>query len=409
VKRRFFLIPVFLVCFLSVTTPLFSVEADFHGFVDTYQGVKTVSSEKGSFQSSRTRAGFELELSQGETMARAAVHAVHDTINSSNESFELREAYMQYESEYLDLRAGRQIIIWGNAEGFQVTDIVSPKDYSEFLANDFDDMRIPVDSFRARIMKGPFTVEAVFIPVFTPAIVPYAENGASDSTPWARELPQGVILNEEVLPDRKIQNSEAAGRILFRNSLFDISILGMYGWDDQPLMIYENDEVTPEYRKMKLLGGELTVPMGDFIIRGEGGYTMDKWFLCNDSEYTPVQKNTYSYVVGLDWSPGNNFNLSVQYYEFSIMDYQEDIISDEHSRYVTFSLSKKFFRETLTFYSMIFWGIEQGDLYNRTSLEYSISDSMKLSAGYDLFSGEEGSFGEYDDMDQVFLKVEYLF
>ncbi len=408
---RAYLFRFFLMFCTMVFLPLYggAVESELHGFLDTCHGARVVSPERGLIQGSRTRADLKFEVYDGDAMAKFEVQAIHDGVDSSAESFRFREGYIQYEWEYFDLRAGRQIIIWGNGDGFQVTDIVSPRDYSQFLANDFDDMRIPVDAFKLRGMAGAFTLETVFIPVFSPAIVPLCESGNGSEVPWARELPSGLTLNDEVVPEKKLSNSELGAKLSLRNSFFDFSLLSFYGWNDQPLMIFSGTQVTPVYKREKKFGCDVTIPMGDFICRGEGVFSTDSWFMLSNVFENPVKKKTGEYLLGLDWNPGNNWSVSAQLYGFSIMDYDESISQDKHTLYGTFSLNKSLFRETLHLYFIVFTGLKHGDVYGRLSFDYSLNDSLKLTAGYDLFAGDEGNFGEYRDMDQVFVKAGFFF
>ena len=51
----------------------------------------------------------------------------------------LRETYLDIYFDSIDLRVGKQQIIWGKADGVFITDIVSPKDLREFLLPDFDE------------------------------------------------------------------------------------------------------------------------------------------------------------------------------------------------------------------------------------------------------------------------------
>ena len=51
------------------------------------------------------------------------------------------------------VRLGRQFVIWGAADGVRVTDLVSPMDMTEFLAQDYDDIRMPVNALRFFVFK----------------------------------------------------------------------------------------------------------------------------------------------------------------------------------------------------------------------------------------------------------------
>ena len=45
----------------------------------------------------------------------------------------LREMYIDFFTKKMDIRIGKQQIIWGQADGVFITDVVTPKDLSEFL------------------------------------------------------------------------------------------------------------------------------------------------------------------------------------------------------------------------------------------------------------------------------------
>ena len=115
--------------------------------------------------SSRTRVRGELTLEKGHAGAFVSANLVYNAILKDRTGFQLREAYAYYSDEHWDLRAGRQIIAWGVADGLRLTDIISPLDYTEFLAQDYDDIRIPVEGLRLRYSREKWNFEAVAIPV----------------------------------------------------------------------------------------------------------------------------------------------------------------------------------------------------------------------------------------------------
>lgn len=86
-----------------------------------------------------------------------------------------------------DIRAGKQIVTWGVADGLRVTDLISPMDYTEFLAQDYDDIRVPVGALRARYIHDVWSVEAVLVPVPEFFKIP-----TDPSNPWSRERIRGM-------------------------------------------------------------------------------------------------------------------------------------------------------------------------------------------------------------------------
>ena len=66
----------------------------------------------------------------------------------SNESYTqrdaLREAYVDMEQGDWSIRAGKQQVVWGTADGMKLLDTINPTDYSEMAQNQMEDSRIPV-------------------------------------------------------------------------------------------------------------------------------------------------------------------------------------------------------------------------------------------------------------------------
>jgi hypothetical protein len=56
----------------------------------------------------------------------------------------LREAYIDTELNGFSIRAGKQQVVWGTADGMKLLDAINPTDYSEMAQNQMEDSRIPV-------------------------------------------------------------------------------------------------------------------------------------------------------------------------------------------------------------------------------------------------------------------------
>ena len=145
------------------TTDDNALQVQVKGFLDTYHAVRTEG--KADWMASRTRARGELKLEKGAASLFVSLNAIYNGILKERKGMELREAYLAYAKGNLDLRVGRQIVVWGVADALRLTDCVSPFDYTEFLAQDYDDIRMPVNALRAKYTMGAVTLEAVCNPV----------------------------------------------------------------------------------------------------------------------------------------------------------------------------------------------------------------------------------------------------
>src|SRR5512132_3881249 len=77
----------------------------------------------------------------------------------------LREALLTVGRGDLDVRLGRQQIVWGEALSTFVTDVVNPKDFREFVLPDFSELRIPIWALDVtyRLLDG-VNIEGVWTP-----------------------------------------------------------------------------------------------------------------------------------------------------------------------------------------------------------------------------------------------------
>jgi len=98
----------------------------FNGFVDTYHAVQT--QHPHDFTTSRTRLRAELRVDYENAYLFASLNGVHNSILEDRTGVQLQEAYFNYQNDFLEIRAGRQIVVWGVADGLRVTDLISPVD-----------------------------------------------------------------------------------------------------------------------------------------------------------------------------------------------------------------------------------------------------------------------------------------
>ncbi len=151
-----------------------------------------------------------------------AYRYVKDNEQEAQPVVDIREAYVDLYSEYVTVRAGQQLISWGELEGIIVpTDMVMPWDYST-RTTEFEDSRLSVTAIDMQIYLGKMKkhkLELVWIPVFRPTKLPYG-------TPFKQGLARVVF------PHKQVRNSEYAGRLKgsFGNVRYALGY--MYGFDD---------------------------------------------------------------------------------------------------------------------------------------------------------------------------------
>jgi len=394
----------------------------FTGYVRNYTGV-LLDNDTYSSDFSNVQNTFDIKADYSGDIAD--LHAEGYAYVDGDDSIDagIRELYFDLSFNTMDLRVGKQQIIWGKADGVFITDVVSPKDMTNFILPDFDEVRLGVTSIKADYYIGDFTLEGVWIPVFTPNILP--ESGSL----WAvsMDLPDGVKPSiTTTLPAATLENSESFAKLSYMGASFDFEIMGGYMYDDSPAghvtpvnltSTPKTVDVSREYQQIVMGGGSFSTEVAGFVIRGEGAYYNGKVFnLSSDALLADlsaggdgtIEKDYIHYMGGIDYVI-SGVNLSTQFVQEVILDYDDTIANDEFNTTLTFLVSKLFMNDTLELKFFGYYGVTNSDALLRFSAGYDITDGMEIVVGSDIFLGDEGYYGQYDDNDMVYAKVKYSF
>jgi len=148
--RKGFLVSFFVILSFTIQAQDEEVvkepQLEINGFVRNYTGVLF---DDGDFSIVQNTLDLTLKH-QKEKMQFVANPFVYHYPYKEN-YFGLREAYMDLYSDKVDVRTGKQQIIWGQADGVFITDIVSPKNLTEFLLWDFNEIRMGVTAVKTKI------------------------------------------------------------------------------------------------------------------------------------------------------------------------------------------------------------------------------------------------------------------
>ena len=86
----------------------------------------------------RNRLRLNTEISVDNVAAYASLDITNDITDTTTTLPNLREVYLDIYSDWLDLRIGKQQVVWGKTDGYFINDIVNPLDLSYFLLQDFE-------------------------------------------------------------------------------------------------------------------------------------------------------------------------------------------------------------------------------------------------------------------------------
>jgi hypothetical protein len=391
-----------------------SQSLNWSGYVRNYTGA--LLTENNEFSIIQNTFNVNIEQSKDNVAFKVNPYFYH----YPNQEMEigLREAYMDIYFNSVDLRVGKQQIIWGKADGVFITDIVSPKDLSEFLLRDFEEIRMGITALKANYYLGDNTIEFVWAPYFTGTQSP------DEHSIW---FPQSDFPAPPVFDYSKKQvgaelgNSELFIKYSAMTSAIDFEIMGGAMWDDDPTMHMTKNinpatnqltglTVTPQHHRLGLAGGSFSSTLGGFVLRGEGAYYNGKYFNSADPSLVDatVKKNYLHYLIGVDYTLWD-ITLSTQFIQQAILEYEKAINNDEFENTMTVLASKTFLRETLRLEVFSFIGLNNSDALIRPKVIYDLADGFELLLGANIFVGSKGRFGQYDNNDMIYTKIKYNF
>ncbi len=405
-----------LIILSALPVTLTAKDLELNGMLRSYTGLTLNLASPEILKNEQT---LDISLSGWGDMTRIVVNPYTYIDTDLTPDIGIREAYIDLFLPDLDIRIGKQAIIWGEAEGAFITDIVSPQNMSSYILADFKEIRMGIPALRADYYTGPLTIEGVWIPAFVPAVKP-----APDSL-WAVQpdmswIPPGMTVTPLAQPaeiDTTLKNSEIFAKVSYFGSLFNAELMAGSAWDDFPVFVIDrstapNITAAPTYERYTILGGSLSAAIGSVIVRSEAAAYIDRSF--NTSNPTVSrgieQHNQLQALVGADWILFGA-RMSAQYIVQYIDGYNTYMLnSEEFTQTATFLVQDTFFSDTLTARFFGYIGLDPFDALIRPSLTWSIEDGTAITAGAEIFLGDDaGRFGQFSENSIGYVSLNWFF
>ena len=328
---------------------------------------------------------------------------------------EAREAFLDLRLGQLDVRAGRQIIAWGRADGVNPTDNLTGEDLT-LLTPDEDDRRLGATAVRATYFLGDVSITALWVPEFRP-------HRLALPAP-----PQDSTFSER---SRRWPADQWAARLEQTGGAIDWSLSYFRGLDLTPDLSFQAASEGPgvirlAHHRVEVLGGDMTLNAGRYGLRAEGAYVDTE----DPSGDDPSVKNPFVFlVVGGDRTFREHLNLNLQYlYRFVLNHHplnadasppaaavviQQSILSGQAKRTqhgASLRIAYKWFHETLEAECAAAGYVEPTGFTLRPKLVYAVSDRWKLSVGAEFFRGEDRAlFGLLRANSTVYVEARWNF
>lgn len=335
---------------------------------------------------------------------------------------ELRELFVEGPIGDTWLRLGKQQVVWGQADGLKVLDVVDPQDFREFILPDFDDSRIPLWTANAEIPLGPTSLQLLWIPDTSAHEIPRTDALFAFTAPQlvGPPAPPGVPVRVRA-PDRPsagFGNSDAGARLSGHFRGWDLTANYLWHWEDAPILRRSVAieagapyvTVEPDYARAQVVGGTASNAFGNLTVRGELAFTTPRWLPSEDETDRDgvVRTHTLDAVLGFDWYGFDETLVSVQLFPSWLTRDADGLLRDRLEANVTLLVRREFRHDALVAEAIWIQNVNRGDGLLRPKLKLEVRDELWVWVGVDWFYGtRQGVFGEFDRRDRAVVGVEW--
>jgi hypothetical protein len=339
----------------------------------------------------------------------------HEDYLGSGAQGDLREAYLEVGRGPVDVRVGKQLILWGRADRINPTDNLTPRDFT-LLVPDDDDQRLGVVAARATVFVGGLGLTGIWLPDFEPDRVPI------------RPPPAGARLRE-VEPDDPV--TQWALRVERTGGAVDWSLSYFDGFDLVPGLGIGGGgpagiDLVLRHHRIRVLGADAAAAAGRYGLRAEAAYT----FTEDSAGRDPAVRTPFFHLVaGGDRTFLDHLNVNIQYIlrvivgyrsPFGIEDPLEREVAIQHALItsevdavqhgVSLRVGYRWLNETLEAEVAAVVSLERLGYVVRPRVAYAATDRWRIVVGADVFGGGRHAFyGNLRDNSGVYLEVRRSF
>ncbi len=355
---------------------------------------------------------------------------------------ELREFYLDLYFDRLDVRLGKQYVIWGVFEGVRITDEVNPLNFRELILPDLLDYRIPQWTLKLDYYSDRGDLQFLWIPDIQ------FHKAAPRGSEW--ELLQDIRDEADVLitryPSQTAENSEIGLRYSSTLMKSEVSLSYLYTWDDFPVVFRSalidsalDPVFFPTYTRINMYGATLVTPVGRGVVKAEVAYVPDKYFgLRADTDRDgdgfldnqgAVQKRHIRWALGYDFSQwGIDFSPAIT--QWILLDYDDQLIQHQYDTSLTLFARKPIPQYNAVIQLLAIGLVSLDELYLKPKLIFNVTNQFQIATGADLFFGRPSKlgspgggatiigssafeqaqfFGNFNNNDRLFMEFKYSF
>lgn len=325
-----------------------------------------------------------------------------EALESLEREAELDEAWIRGSLfSNLDLKIGRQVVVWGKSDNIRVTDVLNPLDNREPGLVDIEDLRLPAAMTKLDLYLGRWNLSGIVV----------HEVRFSKYPPWGGDFypaPYFPPLENEI--EFSLENQEYG---LALNGVFegwDLSFYGAYYFDEQRLDLQRFELV---HDRIWMAGAAFNKVFGSWLFKAEAA-------LLGGLKYSLLpgtDRSRLDILAGLEYSGFKNTTISLEVVNRHIFDYDLVLAAEpddveENSIQSAVRITRTFLNDTLEvslLASTLGWDGGEGG-FQRLQAKYDWTDNLIVTLGLiNYMEGDHYFWQQIGDKDRIFLNFEYHF
>ncbi len=320
----------------------------------------------------------------------------NDELNQLESEVRLFDAYVEGSlSENLDMKVGRQVVVWGRSDTIRITDVLNPLDNRRPGMVDIEDLRLPVGMAKLDYFVGDWRITPMVVVEQDFSLTPAS---GSAFNPRVNSLPKDETYND-VLPALSI-GAEFSG--------FDVNFYAAKIRDGAGYI--SNGKF--KHDKTNMFGTALNVLNGSWLLKSELAHF-------DGLKYTSTQQKEFKRTDGLIGLEYNGFADTLVSYDASVRKIHNydarlknsPLGTEEETYQHAFRVSSDFMNARLKanyLVSLFGKNLDEGG-FQRAWLKYDIADGIYANVGVVDYIGGSRRFDAVASNDIAFMDVTYSF
>lgn len=341
-----------------------------------------------------------------------------DALDSYQSELEFKELWLRGSlRDDLDLKFGRQVVVWGRADTIRVLDVLNPLDSREPGLVDIEDLRLPVTMTRLDYYWREWNLSALAIhevrfseePEFNHEFFPLPSGASRDP-----DTPPALPSADE--PSSGGSNTEWAAALNGTFSGWDLSLHWARYFDDAPLLQSAGaGSLIALYPRVTMLGAGANLARGSWLWKGELAHVSDLAYgeMITPGTFQKTKRDRVDAMLGFEYGGFAEAAVAFEIAQRHIRDFESGILgAQQDTVQAILRYTHDFRHDTVHLTALggtIGWKADDGAL-GRLSVGYDVRDAVTITVGVMFYHG--GDLPVFDGIrnnDRVFLNAKYSF